>query len=160
MYRQVVLSVAASLLAVLAMPASAGTTQVSGIGVYTPACQRPVGSPPANPGDYPPIELSGSLSGCWYTYIESSKFNRSGTYQETGTELFIGYINGSYGTFTTTYTFTGKFVDETFAQEIHGRCHHPLASGTGVFAGAKGLINFKDDVVTPKFDYRGHISLE
>jgi len=160
MYRQVVLSVAASLLAVLAMPASAGTTQVSGIGVYNTACQPPVGSPPANPGDYPPIELSGSLSGCWYTYIESSKFNRSGTYQETGTELFIGYINGSYGTFTTTYTFTGKFVDETFAEEIHGRCHHPLASGTGVFAGAKGLINFKDDVVTPKFDYRGHISLE
>jgi hypothetical protein len=160
MYRQVVLSVAASLLAVLAMPASAGTTQVSGIGVYNTACQPPVGSPPTNPGDYPPIELFGSLSGCWYTYIESSKFNRSGTYQETGTELFIGYINGSYGTFTTTYTFTGKFVDETFAEEIHGRCHHPLASGTGVFAGAKGLINFKDDVVTPKFDYRGHISLE
>jgi hypothetical protein len=111
-------------------------------------------------GQYTPIKLSGSLEGCWYTYIESSKFNRSGTYQETGTELFIGYINGTYGTFTTTYTFTGKFVDDTFAEEIHGRCHHPLASGTEGFAGAKGLINFKDDVVTPKFDYRGHIDLE
>jgi len=160
MYRQVVLSVAASFLAVLAMPASAGTTQVSGIGVYNTACQPPVGSPPANLGDYPPIELSGSLSGCWYTYVESAKFNRSGTYQETGTEIFVGCMNGTCGTFSTTYTFTGKFVDDTFAEEIHGRCHHPLASGTEGFAGAKGLINFKDDVVNLKFDYRGHIKFE
>jgi len=161
MFRQVALSVAASLLAVLAMPASAGTTQVSGIGVFDTKCQPPDGSsPPDELGDYPPIKLSGSLQGCWYTYVESAKFNRSGTYQETGTELFIGCMNGSCGTFKTTYTFTGKYVDVTFAEEIHGRCHHPLASGTGVFAGAKGLINFKDDVVTPKFDYRGHVSLE
>ena len=160
MYRQVVLSVAASLLAVLAMPASAGTTQVSGIGVFDTECQPPVGSPPADLGDYPPIKLTGSLYGCWYTYVESSKFNRSGTYQETGTELFIGYFNGSYGTFETTYTFTGKYVDDTFAEEIHGRCHHPLASGTEGFAGAKGMINFKDDVVNLKFDYKGHVSLQ
>jgi len=160
MYREVALSVAASFLAVLAMPASAGTTQVSGIGVYNTACQPPVGSPPANLGDYPPIELSGSLSGCWYTYVESAKFNRSGTYQETGTEIFVGCMNGTCGTFATTYTFTGKFVDDTFAEEIHGRCHHPLASGTEGFAGAKGLINFKDDVVNLKFDYRGHIKFE
>ena len=160
MYRKVVLSVAASFLAVLAMPASAGTTQVSGVGVYNTACQPPLGSPPANLGDYPPIELSGSLSGCWYTYVESAKFNRSGTYQETGTEIFVGCMNGTCGTFSTTYTFTGKFVDDTFAEEIHGRCHHPLASGTEGFAGAKGLINFKDDVVNLKFDYRGHFKFE
>ncbi len=51
-------------------------------------------------------------------------------------------------------------MDDTFAEEIHGRCHHSLASGTDGFAGARGLINFKDDVVTPKFGYRGHIRLE
>ena len=163
MFRQVALSVAALLLAVLAMPASAGTTQVSGIGVFDTECLPPVGSPPVDLGDYPPIKLTGSLYGCWYTYVESSKFNRSGTYQETGTEIFVGCLDsGACGTFETTYTFTGKYVDETFAEEIHGRCHHPLAGGTGTggFAGAKGLINFKDDVATPKFDYRGHISLE
>jgi hypothetical protein len=161
MCRQVALSVAASLLAVLAMPASAGTAQVSGIGVFNTACQPPVGSPPADLGDYPPIELTGSLQGCWYTYVDSSKFNRSGTYQETGTEIFVGCLNGgACGTFETTYTFTAKYVDDTFAEEIHGRCHHPLASGTEGFAGAKGLINFKDDVVNLKFYYRGHISLE
>jgi hypothetical protein len=160
MYRKLALVAAAMVLAVLAMPASAETTQVSGIGVFDTECQPPVGSPPADPGDYPPIYLTGSLHGCWYTYVESSKFNRSGTYQETGTEIFVGCLNGTCGTFETTYTFTAKYVDDTFAEEIHGRCHHPLASGTGGFAGAKGLINFKDDVVNLKFDYRGHISLE
>jgi hypothetical protein len=160
MFRQVAFSVAASLLAVLAMPASAGTTQMSGIGVFNNACQAPVGSPPADLGDYPPIELTGSLQGCWYTYVESAKFNRSGTYQETGTEIFVGCQNGTCGTFETTYTFTGKYVDDTFAEEIHGRCHHPIVRGTGGFAGAKGLVNFKDDVVNLKLDYRGHISLE
>ncbi len=160
MNRLYALAVAASMLAVLALPATAGTTQVSGTGVFDTNCQPPVGSPPANPGDYPPISLTGDLFGCWYTYVLSAKFNPSGTYQETGTETFVGCMatTGRCGTFTTTYTFTGKF-DDTGA-EIHGRCHHPIASGTRELAGAKGLINFKDDVVTPKFDYRGHITFE
>jgi hypothetical protein len=51
-------------------------------------------------------------------------------------------------------------VDDTFAQEIHGRCEHTIVGGTEGFAGAKGVILFKDDVVNLKFDYRGHISLE
>jgi len=161
MYRQFVLAVAASVLAVLAMPASAGTTQVSGIGVFNTACDPPVGDPPADPGDYPPIELSGDLYGCWYTYVSSSKFNRSGTYQERGTEIFVGCLtSGPCGTFETTYTFTAKYVDESFAEEIHGRCHHPIAVGTDDLEAATGLINFKDDVVNLKFDYRGDIDLE
>ena len=153
-------AVAALALAFLAMPASAGTTQVSGVGVFNTECQPPVGSPPVDPGDYPPIELTGSLHGCWYTYVSSSKFNRSGTYQEKGTEIFVGCMNGTCGTFETSYTFTAKYVDDTFAEEIHGRCHHPIVGGTGGFAAAKGLLNFKDDVVNLKFDYRGHISFE
>src|SRR5688572_24873292 len=50
MYRQFALALAASVLAVLAMPASAGTTQVSGIGVFNTECQPPVGSPPVDRG--------------------------------------------------------------------------------------------------------------
>ena len=50
MNRQFTLAVAASMLAVLAIPASAGTTQVSGIGVFNDLCQPPVGSPPAIQG--------------------------------------------------------------------------------------------------------------
>ena len=160
MYRQFALALVASMLAVLAMPASAGNTQVSGIGVFDTECLPPVGNPPADLGDYPPIALTGSLTGCWYTYVTSWKFNRSGTYQEKGTEIFVGCQNGTCGTFETTYTFTAKYVDDTFAEEIHGRCHHPIVSGTGSFAGVKGLLNFKDDVVNLKFDYKGHVSLE
>jgi hypothetical protein len=151
---------AASVLAVLAMPASAGTTQVSGISVFNNACEPPVGSPPGNLGDYPPIDLSGGLVGCWYTYVSKSQFNPSGTYVEQGTEIFVGCLNDRCGTFETIYTFTAKYVDETFEEEIHGRCEHRIVGGTGDFAGAKGVILFKDDVVNLKFDYRGHISLE
>ena len=154
-------AVAASVLTVLAMPASAGTTHVSGIGVFNSNCQPPAGSPPNDTGDYPPLDLSGSLDGCWYTYVSASKFNPSGTYIEQGTEIFVGCLNGiTCGTFETTYTFTAKFVDDTFAEEIHGRCEHSVVGGTGDFAGAKGVILFKDDVVNLKFDYRGRISLE
>ena len=76
-------------------------------------------------------------------------------------EIFVGCLNGTTcGTFETTYTFTGKYVDVTFAQEIHGRCEHSIVGGTGGFAGAKGVLTFKDDVVNLNFAYRGHISLE
>jgi hypothetical protein len=94
-----------------------------------------------------------------YTYVSASKLNPSGTYIEQGTEIFVGCMGTRCGTFETTYTFTAKYVDDTFAEEIHGRCHHPIVGGTGDFAGAKGVINFKDDVVNLKFDYRGHITL-
>ena len=159
MYRQFAVAVAASVLAVLAMPASAGTTKVSGPGVFDTECLPPAGNPPVNLGTYDPIDLSGNLDGCWYTYVSTSRTNPSGTYVEQGTELFVGCLNGTVcGTFETTYTFTAKY--DTLGQEIHGRCHHPIVGGTGGFAGAKGVINFKDDVVTGTFDYRGNISLE
>ena len=155
-------AVAASVLAVLAMPASAGDHA----GIRNRRVQRRVSTAgresTRDPGDYPPIDLAGgSLDGCWYTYVSASKFNRSGTYIEQGTEIFVGCMNGTTcGTFETTYTFTAKYVDDTFAEEIHGRCQHPIVGGTGGFAGAKGVLLFKDDVVNLKFDYRGHISLE
>jgi hypothetical protein len=149
-------ALAASVFAVLAMPASAGTTQVSGIGVFKHLVSTAGRESTCQPGDYPPIDLSGSLDGCWYTYVSASKFNPSGTYIEQGTEIFVGCLNGTTcGTFETTYTFTGKYTDDTFAEEIHGRCEHAIVGGTGDFADAKGAIKFKDDVVNLKFDYRG-----
>jgi hypothetical protein len=146
--------------AVLAMPAVAGTTLVSGSSVFNTACQAPVGDAPANLGDYPAIDFSGSLNGCWYTYIASSRLNPSGTYVEQGSELFVGCLNGTTcGSFETVYTFTGKYTDSTFAEEIHGRCEHRIVGGTGDFANASGVITFKDDVVNLIFDYRGQIQL-
>ena len=140
---------------------SAGTTQVSGIAVFNTECQAPAGGPPDDLGDYPPIDLTGSLNGCWYTYVSLSKLSPSGTYLEQGTEIFVGCLNGlACGTFETIYTFTAKYTDETFAQEIHGRCEHRIVGGTEDFAGAKGVLLFKDDVVNLNFEYRGNISLE
>ena len=145
----------------LATAASAGTTRVSGIGVFNTECEAPVGSPPDDLGDYPPIDLTGSLNGCWYTYVSKSQFNPSGTYLEQGTETFVGCLNGlACGTFETIYTFTGRFVDETFSEEIHGRCEHRIVGGTEDFAGVKGVLLFKDDVVNLQFEYRGPISLK
>ena len=145
----------------LATPASAGATLVSGIGVFNTECQPPVGSPPGDLGDYPAIDLTGSLNGCWYTYVSKSQFNPSGTYLEQGTEIFVGCLNGlACGTFETIYTFTAKYVDETFSEEIHGRCEHRIVGGTEDFAGAKGVLLFKDDVVNLQFEYRGPISLD
>lgn len=150
--------VTALLFAALSMPASAGTTQVSGAGVFNDGCQPQVGSPPANLGDYPPIQMAGSLEGCWYTYVSLLRDNPSGTIVEQGTELFIGCLDGDKcGTFETTYTFTGKF-DES-GNEQHGRCQHSIVGGTDAFAGAKGVINMKDDLVNLEFDYRGQIML-
>ena len=141
--------------------ASAGTTQVSGVAVFNEGCQAPVGGPPDDLGSYLPLDLTGSLDGCWYTYVSTSKFNPSGTYLEQGTELFVGCLNDvSCGTFETIYTFTAKYTDDQFTQEIHGRCEHRIVGGTGDFAEAKGVLLFKDDVVNLKFDYRGQISLD
>jgi len=144
----------AAVFIVLVAPAGAGTTQVSGIGL-------PLGPDPCNgqTSDFT-IEMTGSLVGCWYATITESKFNPSGTYQERGTETFVGCLNvTTCGTFSTAYTFTAKFVDDTFTQEIHGRCHHPIVSGSGIggFSGATGMINFKDDVEAGIFRYTGHI---
>ena len=151
---------AAVLLTSLAAPASAGATMVGGTAVFNDDCEPPEGSPPSNTGDYPPIDLSGSLDGCWYTYVSTSRFNPSGTYLEQGTELFVGCLAGAgCGSFETTYEFTAKYTDDTFAEEIHGRCEHMIWDSTGVFEGARGVILFKDDVVNLKFDYRGHINL-
>ena len=104
--------VVATALVVLVATATAGTTQVSGPSMYAD-CTPPAsaGTAPSDTGDYPVLNLDGSLDGCWYTYISEAKGNPSGTYQETGTELFVGCLDGTTcGRFTTTYMFTGKFA--------------------------------------------------
>jgi len=150
--------VVATALVVAVATAMAGTTQVSGSSVYNEVCTPPeaAGTAPADTGDYPPLVMSGSLEGCWYTYVSDAKENPSGTYKETGTELFVGCLSeATCGEFTTTYTFTGKFTSSL--EEIHGRCQHAVTGTTGDFAGMSGVILFKDDVDTGIFYYRGNI---
>ena len=145
--------------------ASAATTQISGVGFFDAgACP----APPTGYEDfitYPGIAMHGSLEGCWYTKVVTSKDNGtpSGVYQERGEEVFVGSLDGGpEGTFTTTYKFSSKWEpDVTNGSEVRGRCEHPIVagSGTGGFEGASGRLDFKDDVLTGDYFWRGHISL-
>jgi hypothetical protein len=154
------------LMVALAPTGSAATNQLSGVAVFDPGGVCP--PPPAGHEDFtslPPLVMTGSLEGCWYTKIVSTKDNGapSGIYQERGEEIFVGSLNGGpEGTLATTYKFTSQWDPEvSTGSEVHGRCQHPVVtgSGTGGFTGATGRVDFKDDVTTGEFLYRGHISL-
>ena len=147
------------------IPSGAGTSQISGVGVFDGSGSECTG-PPAPYADfvsYPPIVLTGSLEGCWYTKVDTFKDNGapSGVYLETGREVFVGSLNGGpVGVFTTTYKFESKWdPDVSTGPEVHGRCQHPIVagSGTGGFAGATGRLDFKDVVEDGTYLYRGHI---
>ena len=150
------------LLVALSAPANAATNQISGVAVLdtTGACT----DPPAGYEDFTQV-MTGSLDGCWYTNIETTKDNGapSGVYIESGKEIFVGSLNGGPdGTFSTTYKFESKWdPDVSTGSEVHGRCQHKIVegSGTGVFEGATGRVDFKDEVTTGQFFYRGHIKL-
>jgi hypothetical protein len=148
----------------VALPTTASAammTQLSGDAYYDNAGDV-CGPPPPGYADftsYPPLVMRGSLAGCWYTKVETSRLTSSGAYLETGEEVFVGTLNGGpAGTFATTYRFEAK-LDPNGA-EIRGRCQHPIVqgSGTGGFEGASGLVLFRD--IIPEYFYRGHINLE
>lgn len=151
----------ASLLLALPAPAHAANHQLTGTALLqTPGRGTPC--PELSAYDsYPPIVMSGSLDGCWYTHVETARTTPGGVYLESGTELFVGRLDGRpAGTFTTTYKFEAKLNAD--GAEVRGRCQHPIVSGsgTGGFAGATGRVDFKDiigDTIT--YEYRGHISL-
>jgi hypothetical protein len=132
-----------------------GATQISGIGFFadTGECEDPAGAD----ADYALI-MTGDLEGCLYTFVGPHKSSPSGTYRETGTEIFVA-SDGS-GTFETTYRFEAKYEDvDTLSGEIFGRCQHPIVegSGTGIFEGVSGRLDFKDEVESGIFFYRGHL---
>ena len=107
--------------------------------------------------------MDGSLEGCWYTNILTSKVTPSGVYLESGEEKFVGSLNGGpRGSFTTTYKFEAKLNTVT-GSEIKGRCQHKIVAGSGAdgLAGASGRVDFKDiiDGTTVTYEYRGHIRL-
>lgn len=138
----------------------AGATQIRGIGVYAeiPECDyEAMGAAYA-------VLMTGDLEGCFYVFIEEYDCSPSGTYRETGREYFVGTYKGETGTFWTTYRFEGKFEgcaeDGSYiGAEIFGRCQHPIVdgSGTGVFEGVTGRMDFKDDMEAGNFPYRGHL---
>ena len=134
-----------------------GATQISGIGAYAApgACTDAEGQG----SDYV-LTMTGAFSGCHYVFVETSQCRPGGAYFESGTETFVGYYNGEFGTFKTNYIFTATYQDcPNFVGEIAGRCEHPIedGSGTGIFEGVKGRFDMKDDVVLGNFPYRGHL---
>ena len=149
----VVVGAVASLMALGS--ASAGTVGVSGLQ-----------TPTATPNVY---VMTGSLIGIWtQTSFELGVFTPSGVVTGTGTEQFDGCFDADAsggcgagdpsGTLFFSYSFSAKYDTLTFA-ELHGRCHHPITGGTGGFAGASGVLDFKDDPVTGCASYTGHISI-
>jgi hypothetical protein len=103
--------------------------------------------------------MDGSLTGCWIIdTFEVKPMPVQGTMLAHGTEHFVGYLGGAFGTFQTTYTYTARFSGAT---ELHGRCHHPIVGGDGVFAGARGELSFTDVVDTDpvSYPYWGNIQL-
>ena len=174
MKTRVVVTLALAALAVavwMAMPAfAAGTTQISGLQTVFSSV-APVTSCPETGTVDPVYEMAGSLVGCWYTdSIDVFREHPGGTIQLAGTEHFVGCMNPqgacteaspTYGRFDTTFTYTARF-DPTTGLETHGRCHHPIVSGDGYFAGAKGVLDFTDNVThTPTdYPYTGHLTIQ
>ena len=129
-----------------------------------PPASRPIRFPAA---PRPCSRCLAASSGCWYSVDLIDKFQDNGTLQETGHELFVGCIDSGgdgscsgdpTGTLSFSYVFTGKFDPVTF-EEIKGRCTHHVDEGTGGFAQASGVINFKDDVEAGIATYNGNLKL-
>ncbi len=136
-----------------------GATQISGIGFF--AEEDDCDDPEGKDADYA-LVMTGDLEGCLYTFIATAESSPSGTYRETGTELFVATEEDGtvVGTFETTYRFEAKYEDVANpATEIFGRCQHPIVegSGTGIYAGVTGRLDFKDDIEAGNFPYRGHL---
>jgi hypothetical protein len=158
---------AAAVLAATAATA-AGTTQVDGISTLVAL------GDPLDPTD-DVFAMAGygdgrpALVGSWYTRtFVPGVFTPSGVLTATGTEEFVGCLDADgdgscgvsdpAGTLGFTYQVSAKYDPVTFAQQ-HGRCHHPITGGTGDFAGATGVLRFKDDPETGCSYYTGHLTL-
>jgi hypothetical protein len=147
-------------LSAVSSQANNGATQISGVGLYADAADCDY---PGEGADFA-LNLSGDLEGCLFVFVEEYECSPSGTYREKGKEYFVGTYKGESGSFWTSYKFESKFEgcsEEGFflGAEIFGRCQHPIVkgSGDGIFDGVTGRLDFKDDVETGTFPYRGHL---
>lgn len=161
----------ALLLGLAVVAATVGVQTASGDGATTlRGDQLIAGSENCANADTGTYRMAGDLVGCWYTdtfVVTQEKDNPGGSFKASGTEHFIGCLdtngNGTCGVgepsgrFDTTFTFTAKIAPT--GDEIHGRCHHPIVSGSGGFAGARGVISFKDIPSEGRFPYHGNMQL-
>src|SRR3954454_4112680 len=141
---------------VFAAPAAAGSHRVSGSQIAVDEANGV-------------FKMTGSLVGDWNV----TKFDQSAAtplVRATGTELFKGCLDlhgdgcGSgdpKGTLSLTFSYEALFASPDPASLVWGSCLHPIASGTGGFAGAKGVLAMVD-TPTPtgvRTAYIGNVTL-
>jgi hypothetical protein len=131
-----------------------GATQISGVGFFdeVDVCNS------ASVGADFALIMTGDLEGCLYTFVDTAESSPSGTYRETGTELFVPPDGVSM--FETTYRVEAKFEDvDNLAGTIFERCQHPIVegSGTGIFEGVSGHLFIRADVEAGNYLYKGHL---
>ena len=139
---------------------ASAATQIDGVGYYDATDECNIGAQ----GAAYAVKMTGDLEGCLYVFIDEYQCSPSGTYREIGREYFVGTYHGEAGSFWTTYKFEAKYEgcaeDGSYiGAEILGRCQHPITegSGEGVFEGATGRLDMKDDIEAGNYPYRGHI---
>jgi hypothetical protein len=116
------------------------------------------------------FQMHGSLVGPWQITSFKPSYLSATQYAATGTEIFNGCLDSNHngacdtGEPTGTLRFAARFWGElnpATKKEIRGGCFHQVTSGTGGFAGAKGVIAMTD---TPagadtKTTYRGELQV-
>lgn len=149
----IVVAALAMLLVVPATPASADSGAIEGVGYLVDECD--------GQSSLITIELTGSLEGCLYTTeITDYVILEDGTYEEYGFETVVACLNGEIcGSFDTSYVFRATFSDT--GEQLTGGCKHPILAGTGTdaLAGATGIIEFRDNLVTGEVYYKGFVGL-
>lgn len=152
------LSLAAAIALAAAGPSFSAVTASRVSGDSTPS---ECGS--AKKADYA-IELTGSLAGCWSTFVSHyncEAMNGYSLYTEIGREEFEGKLEGEAVRFDTVYSFTGIFPEGSCPspaadKEITGGCIHYI-SGDGLV----GTIRFYDVMQgegAPHYFYEGFLS--
>lgn len=155
-YRSVVLALAAGLAGAGPSPAAVQAVVVSGDSV-------PSDCGAASSATYS-TELSGSLVGCWATFvshINCQELNGFAFYTEIGREEFDGKLEGEAVRFDTQYTFNGVFPtgscpEPASDKEIVGGCIHYISGRNLV-----GTMRFYDVMFgekAPHFVYEGTLT--
>jgi hypothetical protein len=115
------------------------------------------------------FKMTGSLVGDWNV----TAFNITATsplVEANGTEVFNGCLdvrrNGCdrrdpKGTLNFTFTYQALFASPDPSSLVWGSCRHPIISGTGDFAAAKGVIAMVDTPTPqgPRTDYIGNLTV-
>ena len=115
------------------------------------ATYRVAGKQTAIDADAGMYKVSGGLVGKW-TQTSFDVIAESPIFQGKGTEVFEGCLDrrrdrsckgDPQGTLSFTFEYWAMFASPDPASLVWGACWHPVASGTGDFAGARGRAHVR-----------------